>query len=518
MTSLQSFKKVHFIGIGGYGMSALAFILLQQGFKVTGSDIKESDLTKALSKKGAEITFAHEVKNVEGAELIIYSTAIEEENVEFAAAKRQGTSLWHRSELLAALLNSAFGIAVAGAHGKTTTTAMLALLLEKAGLDPTAIIGGVLPAFGSNARLGKSRYLVAEADESDRSFIRYYPKLAIVTGMEADHLEHYNFDYNNLKEAYRTFLAHLKDKGIAVLYAGDKELLKLAKGLTGPVIFYSVEGDEAGEFSEEEKLKTREEEGEEKREEKDKEEGREKGATSAHRAAHSSLEASVKPFKEHYEARHLKLNANSSTFDLYYNQTLIAPNITVGAPGRHNISNATAALAAAAALKIDPAQCAAALLNFHGAGRRHEVLGEALGVVVVDDYAHHPTEIKAALAAAALSGRRVLCLFQPHRYSRTAAFFEEFARAFTDADRLYLHQVYPAGEVPLAGASASALAQRISALYPELALLQDDDILALEKAIIKEARPKDLIITMGAGDVTHAARRLLARLKEKEQA
>ena len=229
-------KQVHFIGIGGYGMSALAQILLQKGFQVSGSDLKESPLTESLAVQGATIQFGHSAANLGTADLVVYSTAVPADNPELAAARQRNILLWHRSELLADLLNSSFGIAIAGAHGKTTTTAMAGLLLEAGGLDPTVIIGGVLPAYGSNARLGSSRYLVAEADESDSSFTRYYPRVALITGMEPDHLEHYNNDYHSLQQAYSTFLAHLPPEGTAILCATDSDLCALGSRLSAKVV------------------------------------------------------------------------------------------------------------------------------------------------------------------------------------------------------------------------------------------------------------------------------------------
>ena len=480
MSLPQQYKHVHFVGIGGYGMSALAFILLDQGYPVSGSDIKESPLTKALSEQGAVVYIGHDANNLGTADLVIYSTAIAAGNPELDEARRRGLPLWHRSELLAALLNSAYGIAVAGAHGKTTTTAMVALLLEQGGLDPTAIIGGVFSAFGSNARSGGSRYLVAEADESDSSFTRYFPQLAVVTGIEADHLEHYNNNYTLLQQAYRTFLSHLDREGIAVLCADDPALVQLSGELSCRLSWYSTEAGraEGGEYSQ-----------------TDSSDNNEQSAA-------------------HFRAVNLRLDTASSTFDLYRGSVQLASDITVGAPGRHNISNATAALAVAANLGLDVASCASVLANFHGVGRRFELIGEVNGITVIDDYAHHPTEVKATLEAAALSGRRVISLFQPHRYSRTKNLFEQFAAAFDQADRLYLHAVYPAGEKPLPGASAAALAGRIRELNPKLPVFQDDEISALETAIAADAKPGDLIITMGAGDVTYAAPRILALLKK----
>jgi UDP-N-acetylmuramate--alanine ligase len=545
---LANIKEVHFVGIGGYGMSALALILLKQGCSVSGSDIKESPLTTALTEQGATVMIGHRPENLGSAGLVIYSTAIAGGNPELDEAARRGLPLWHRSELLAALLNSAHGIAIAGAHGKTTTTAMVAQLLEAGGLDPTAVIGGVSPAFGSNARLGSGPYLVAEADESDSSFTRYYPRLALVTGIEPDHLEHYDNDYNRLQQAYVKFLSHLPADGIAVLCADDAALRLIGADLSCRVVYYSAAEPpaEAAEsvtnYSCESCLL---------------ENGKQPSSSPAqpsvpeltpnHESAlaandhfmsklwpghnllpnqastpgtYPALNPDTSPYhaaiSAEYKAANVRLEANSSKFDLTHKGTVLASDITLGVPGRHNVSNAVGALATAACLGLNPSACAPALAAFHGVGRRFELIGEVRGITVIDDYAHHPTEVKATLEAAAISGRRLICLFQPHRYSRTAAFFEEFASAFKKASHLLLHSVYPAGETPLPGSDAEALAARIRELSA-MPVTQNDNITALEEEAARLARPGDLIITMGAGDITYSAPRILEVLKNKEK-
>ena len=460
-------KHVHFIGIGGYGMSALALILLQQDYTVSGSDLKKSPLTETLTAAGATVTIGHDPANLGPAKMVVYSTAVPAENPELAAARELGLTIWHRSELLAALLNNSYGIAIAGAHGKTTTTAMAALLLEAGGLDPTAVIGGILPAYGSNARLGQSDYLVAEADESDSSFTRYYPKLALVTGIEADHLEHYNHDYTALKQAYITFLSNLPSDGTAILCADDYALVSLSRQLACRHIFYSLTG-----------------------------------------------RTGTIPG---YYAANIKISGRTSTFDLYNQGSPVATGVTLNVPGSHNISNAVGALALAATLGLDPAVCAPALTAFTGVDRRFEIIGTARDVTVVDDYAHHPTEVRATLEAARPTANRVLCLFQPHRYSRTAALLEEFSRAFKDSDLLFLHSVYSAGESPLPGATSEALAALIRS-HGGTIVYYNEDIYILEEELVKKARPGDLIITMGAGDVTKSAPRILELLHRQDQA
>lgn len=462
-------------------MSALAQVLLKKGYCVSGSDLKESALTATLVAAGAKLMIGHHPQNLHSADLVIYSTAIAPDNPELQEAASRKLPLWHRSELLAALLNNSYGIAIAGAHGKTTTTAMVALLLEAAGLDPTAIVGGVVPAYGSNARIGTSPYLVAEADESDSSFTRYYPRIALVTGIEADHLEHYANDYNRLKEAYREFLSHLPlEKGIAVICADDPELVELSKEISCSKIYYSANSLRKSDRTGNDHF--------------------------------SKLTADNHP--PDYYAVDIRLKPDSSTFAFCYRGQPLLPEVTLAVPGLHNVSNALGALALASALNLDLKKCAHALAYFTGAGRRFELIGEVNDIKVIDDYAHHPTEIRATLKAARLSGRRVLSLFQPHRYSRTASLFSDFAAAFSDADRVYLHEIYPAGEAPLPGISGKALAAAISK-ESGLPVFFNPNIAALENQVTLDAQPGDLIITMGAGDFTYSAPRILMLLKVK---
>ncbi len=458
----KNIMAVHFIGIGGYGMSALAQVLLQLGYRVTGSDIKESSITRRLVEQGAAVILGHHRDNVDSCGLVIYSTAIPDDNPELQEARERGLPIWHRSELLADLLNERYGIAVAGTHGKTTTTTMIALLLEQGGLDPTAVIGGVVASFNGNARLGKSRYLVAEACESDHSFVRYYPRIAVVTNLEPDHLEHYQGDFSRLREAYDAFLENLHPDGCAVICLDDPYLCKLAPRLDRKVVTYGLEG-----------------------------------------AAES---------KADYTGCRVNLDGWQSTFVLYYHGRPVTSEITLPVPGRHNVSNAVGALAVAAQLGLDLEQCAAALRNFRGAGRRFEIIGEAGGVTVVDDYAHHPTEVRVTLEAARASGRRICCIFQPHRFTRTKYFFEEFAHAFDDADLVLLHRIYSAGEKPIEGISSEALARRINEARG-IPVYARDSMDELVHMAVDFVRPGDMILTMGAGDISRLAYTLLEHLQ-----
>ncbi len=560
MSLPEKSRAVHFVGIGGYGMSALALVLLEKGYRVSGSDLKESSLTAGLKTRGATVFTGHRAENVGEAEVVIYSTAVPPGNAEILEAKKRGLSLWHRSELLAALLNSAYGIAIAGAHGKTTTTAMTALLLEEGGYDPTAIVGGVVPRYGGNARVGSSRYLVAEADESDSSFLRYYPQLALVTGMEADHLEHYDHDYARLARAYRTFLSHVPTSGTAILCADDAGLCELGRELTCRVVYYgtgrktginwntenakNIDGLQAphsiqstqisqsaqvtqgmqgmpgtkssqGSLGSQGSLDSQDSLGSESY----------LGTLGSHssqssQGVQSSQSAQSSKVKPYYHADRISLQGRSASFDFCRDGKLLASGITLGAPGLHNVANAVGALAATTELGGDPARCAGALAGFSGAGRRFEEIGVVDGVTVIDDYAHHPTEVRATLEAAQGAGRSVICLFQPHRYTRTAAFFEQFAAAFDRARLVLLHSVYSAGEEPIEGADGEALAARMrrvgQAQAGQTEVYYHDDLSVLEEKAVAAAKPGDLIITMGAGDVTLAAPRIVERLERKK--
>ncbi len=452
--ALPQVERVHFIGIGGYGMSALAEVLQQMGYRVTGSDLNDSKLIQRLAEQGAVVKLSHHPENIGNSELVVHSTAIPPDNVELVEARRRGITVWHRSELLAALLNNRYGIAVAGTHGKTTVSTMIALLLEAGGLDPTALIGGEVSSFGSNARYGHSKYLVAEACESDHSFLRYRPQMAVVTNVEADHLEHYQNDFGLMQKAYRSFLENLPADGCAVLCADDPILRTLAFRLDRRVVTYSADGQAAD-----------------------------------------------------YSGHEIVFNGTGAIFNLYLKGGLCLENITLQVPGRHNINNALAALAVAAELGLDLKRCTGALREFQGTRRRFEIIGRVNGVTIVDDYAHHPTELRVTLEAAKAAAGRVCCIFQPHRYSRTAYFFDEFAASFSDAELVLLHRIYSAGEEPVEGVSAAALARRIGEVRGE-EIYSSEDMAELGKRALAWARPGDMIVVMGAGDITALAHRL----------
>ncbi|RJX28266.1 MAG: UDP-N-acetylmuramate--L-alanine ligase [Dethiobacter sp.] len=453
---LKGISKVHFIGIGGYGMSALAYILLQAGYDIRGSDLKPSGLTELLEKEGSKIYIGHRAEQLGDAQLVVYSTAIPSHNPEIESAREKGIPLWHRSELLAAILNEGCGIAIAGTHGKTTTTAMVSLVMEKGGLDPTAVIGGEVSFFQGNARLGNSKYVVAEACESDHSFLRYRPYLAVVTNIEADHLEHYNGDFAGLVETYGDFINNVDKNGMAILCGDDPILQDLRPRLRPPLMSYGFSG--------------------------------------------------------HVDIRgeKVRLEKLGSRFQVYFRNKCLGE-IVLKVPGKHNILNALAAAGVALYLGIDFSFVQEALSVFEGAKRRFEIIGEREGIMIVDDYAHHPTEIKVTLQAARQSGRRLICVFQPHRYTRTNFLWNDFVEAFDSADVILLNDIYSAGEEPIPKVTSQRLAQEIKDRgHNQVHVIKDKE--ELVQSLEKIAKRGDLILTMGAGDIWQVGRKFLERV------
>jgi len=441
-------------------MSALAKILHKMNYIVTGSDLNESKITKRLGEMGVEIFYYHSPENIEDADLVVYSTAIPESNPEIHAAKENNIILWHRSELLAYLINTKYGIAVAGTHGKTTTTAMISLILEKAGLDPTAVIGGELTDFDGNAKLGESDYLVAEACESDHSFLRYKPFLAVVTNVEADHLEYYDGSFDKIKETYINFLKNIKDEGIALLCGDDSSLQEIKKQYSLGCVTYGI------------------------KEQSD------------------------------YMAGDIQLKNRGSVFNVYYKGEKLSE-IELGVPGEYNIYNALAAIAVARQLGIDFHKIKDILRNFKGAQRRFQIVGEAEGITIVDDYAHHPTEIKETLKAAKSSdSKRIIAVFQPHRYSRTYYLFNDFVKSFSHADLVIITPIYSAGEESIEGISSDILVERIREE-------EDREVILLETRQIRDylykiLQPGDMVITMGAGDIWKVSYELAEKIAKVE--
>ncbi|QNO14544.1 UDP-N-acetylmuramate--L-alanine ligase [Alkalicella caledoniensis] len=447
---MEGINKFHLIGIGGYGMSAIAKILLEKGYQVSGSDLNKSSIVERLINKGAKIYLGHSKENIQDTEAIIYSTAIPDSNPELAEARAKGLKIYHRSEMLAVLLNQGYGIAIAGAHGKTTTTSMTSLILEQGGKDPTALIGGELSNFEGNARLGKSNIVVAEACESDHSFLRYNPDIALITNIEADHLEHYDGSFEKLLDTYHDFLKNLEEDGSAVVYYDDENIKEvLNRGFDKNLVTYGL--------------------------------------------ADTNM----------YYPKNIVLKEMGSTFDLYKEGKLLGQ-IELAVPGEHNILNALGATVVGLLNGVDIEDVNKALKSFVGAKRRFQVIHNN-EVLVVDDYAHHPTEIKATLKAAKKVGMgRVIAIFQPQRYTRTKFFIEEFAQSFDDAQKAILADIYTAGEEPIEGVTSKILVEKIKAYGHKEAIYMgpQEDILDYLK---KEVQPNDLVITMGAGDIYKVA-------------
>ncbi len=445
-------------------MSGLALVLLKTGYTVTGSDARHNERIARLEQAGATVHIGHDPAYVHGADAVVYTTDLPADNPELVAARHSGIRTLHRSELLATFVNRQAGVAVTGTHGKTTTTSMVALLLAEGGLDPTAIIGGDLEQFAGNARVGQGPHVVAEADESDGSFLRYYPSVAVVTNLEPEHLEHYNHRFDNVLAAFRQFLGQVKSDGLVVACVDDPHVLALARELLGRpavprVVFYGL------------------------------------GAGAA------------------WTARDIRPLVGGTAFTVVRGGVPLGE-VRLAVPGRHNVLNALAAIAVADHLGVGFAAVTRALSGFHGAKRRFQVIAEQGGVTVVDDYAHHPTEIRATLQAAreALTARggpgRVVAVFQPQRYTRTANLLNEFTTCFTDADLLVLTEIYsPAGEQPIPGVSSTVLAGRIEAQEGRPVHLVSDQQ-EITRFLLAQVQPGDLVLTMGAGDIWQVARAL----------
>jgi UDP-N-acetylmuramate--alanine ligase len=460
-------QHAHFIGIGGIGMSGIAEILLNLGMKVSGSDLKRSAVTDRLAALGATIYEGHDAANVAGATVVVTSSAVNAKNPEVLEAHARRIPVIHRGEMLAELMRIKYGIAIAGMHGKTTTTSMVAAVLSAGGLDPTVVVGGRVDALGSNARLGASQYLVAEADESDRSFLKLSPILAVVTNLDREHMDCYH-DMADVERAFIEFVDRVPFYG-AVTACIDNELLKgILPRVRRRVFTYGVaaEADFRLEIL---------------------------GAAQA-----PGQGTSFSRFQVHTSAGPL------GPFELHV-------------PGRHNVLNATAAVAIARQLEVSPQKIAEGLKNFRGVDRRFQQRGQARGVIVVDDYGHHPTEIRATLEAArasicasgrASSGGKVHVVFQPHRFSRTLDLLEQFGGAFRDADTVIVLPIYAASEEPIPGVTAERLAERIQG--PKVAFAPD--FAAAVQTVAAAAHEGDLILTLGAGSVSQLAPQILAAL------
>ena len=473
-------QHAHFIGIGGIGMSGIAEIMLNLGMKVSGSDLKRSAVTDRLAALGATIYEGHNAANVAGATVVVTSSAVNAKNPEVIEAHARKIPVIQRAEMLAELMRLKYGIAIAGMHGKTTTTSMVAAVLSAGGLDPTVVVGGRVDAMGSNARLGGSQYLVAEADESDRSFLKLSPILAVVTNLDREHMDCYH-DMADVERAFVDFIDRVPFYG-AVTACIDNALLKgILPRVRRRVFTYGVAAEADFRL---EVLDAAQTPGS----------GSEQGSSFSRFLVHTAA-GPLGPFELHV-------------------------------PGRHNVLNATAAVAIARQLEVPPAKIAEGLAHFRGVDRRFQQRGQARGVTVVDDYGHHPTEIRATLEAARASmsalgpvlgpvsgpvlGRgKIHVVFQPHRFSRTLDLLDEFSGAFKDADTVVVLPIYAASEEPIPGVTAERLAELIQGPRVEYA----PDFAAAVAAVTAPARPGDLILTLGAGSVSQLAPQILAALE-----
>jgi len=449
-------RKLHFTGIGGIGMSGIAELLLNLGCRVSGSDLKPGPVIDRLRALGGEIHIGHSADHVHGADVVIVSSAVRPDNPEVAEARRRQIPVIPRAEMLAEMMRLKYGIAVAGAHGKTTTTSMIATVLVGGGLDPTAVIGGRLNAFGSNAKLGQGEFLVAEADESDGSFLKLSPTIAVITNIDREHMDYYA-DINEIRSAFADFANKIPFYGAAIVCVDDHNVRTILPRLERRVVTYGFD-----------------------------------------------RQADV--FASRLEFH----GFGSSCLVSHRGNTL--GTLRLGVPGRHGALNALAAVATAIELDISFEKTADALAGFHNADRRFQIRGEKDGVLVVDDYGHHPTEIAATLNAARQGGgRRIVAVFQPHRYSRLRALEEEFSRAFNDADVLITLPVYAAGEEAIPGVDALRLVELIKrAGHSHVEYASDFD--AALRFLYDGTREGDLVLTLGAGDVWKTGEAFLNRV------
>ncbi|ABC83538.1 UDP-N-acetylmuramate--L-alanine ligase [Anaeromyxobacter dehalogenans] len=448
--------KIHFVGVGGIGMSGIAEVLLNLGYTVSGSDLRESETTRRLAGLGGHISYGHAAENVLQVDVVVISSAVKRDNPEVLEARRRKIPVIPRAEMLAELMRLKYGVAIAGSHGKTTTTSMAAHLLAHAGLDPTAVVGGKVNAFGSNAKLGKGDYMVVEADESDGSFLRIPPTIAIVTNIDPEHLDHWKTP-DALRRGFVDFVNRVPFYGLAILCIDHPTVQSILPDVEKRVVTYGE----------------------------------------SHQAD--------------YRAEAIELSGHAVRFDAFRRDEALG-RFEVAMVGRHNALNALAVIALGDEMGIPPLVTREALRSFQGVQRRFTVRGEVAGVTVVDDYGHHPAEVKATLQGAREAfKRRVVCLFQPHRYTRTRDLMAEFATAFNDADVLLLTDIYAAGEEPIPGATAANLAEAIRAWgHRDVTVVPRAE---LARAARERIRPGDLVLTLGAGDVTAAGPELLALLE-----
>jgi UDP-N-acetylmuramate--alanine ligase len=454
-------RRIHFVGVGGIGMSGIAEVLLNLGHTVSGSDLKESSTTRRLAELGAVIHFGHHAENVAQADVVVVSSAVNPDNVEIETARRAFIPVIPRAEMLAELMRLKYSVAVAGSHGKTTTTSLVATILGEAGLDPTMVIGGKLDSIGSNARLGSGEFLVAEADESDGSFLMLSPTIAVVTNIDLEHLDYYR-DLDHLKQTFLTFMNRVPFYGAAVICLDDPNVQSLIPDLRKHYLTYGL-----------------------------------------------SAQADI-------QASDLVMEPWNSRFTLTVKGENLGQ-LEIRIPGRHNVLNSLAAVGAALELQIPFAAIRTGLNKAVGLHRRLQRKGEVGGVTVIDDYGHHPTEIQATLSALRLCypDRRLVVLFQPHRYSRTKALFEEFSSAFNQADRLILTEIYPAGEAPIEGVTGQSLADSVRRHGHHNSDYEPDPA-QLAPRVRSELAEGDVVLTLGAGNIWRAGEEILRLLGDEK--
>jgi UDP-N-acetylmuramate--alanine ligase len=461
---LGKIRRIHFIGIGGIGMSGIAEVLLNLGFQVSGSDLKATPITDRLVSLGARVFEGHQASNASAAQVVVVSSAVPADNPEILEAQGRQIPVIPRAEMLAELMRLKFNVAVAGAHGKTTVTSMIAVMLAEAKLDPTAVIGGRLDVFGSSARLGKSDLMVVEADESDRSFLYLLPSIAVVTNIDREHLDHYR-DLEEITAAFVSFMNKVPFYG-AVVACFDRpwreRMEKILPQLRRRAVTYGLDPG-------------------------------------------ADILGGI-----------LELTPSGSMFDAVVKGKTLGP-FSIRVPGRHNVQNALAAVAVGLELDVPPEQIREGLERFRGADRRFQIKAELDGITIVDDYGHHPTEIRATLDAARLRGaRRIIPIFQPHRYTRTKFLLDELAGCFAGCDRVYVLDIYPASEAPIPGVTSARLVERMRELGTSDARYAASDQLVIDE-VQDEARPGDLIMTIGAGSVWKIGEALAEELKKRSQ-
>jgi len=449
-------KKMHFIGIGGIGMSGIAEILINLGYEVSGSDLKSSEQTKRLESLGAKVFLGHFPSNITDYHVVVTSSAIDLSNPEIIEAKKRNIPIIHRSEMLAELVRLKHGIGVAGTHGKTTTSSMLASVLSDGGMNPTAVIGGKVFNFGSNARAGEGQYIVFEADESDGSFLKLLPSIAIVTNIDADHLDHYKY-FEAVKDAFLTYINNIPFYGYSVLCTDDNVIKDLLPRIDRPYYTYGF-NDEAD-----------------------------------------------------FTAHNVRMENGKTCFTCNYKKKPVGDFI-LSQLGNHNVLNSLSVIAVALELGLKYEEIRDGLKNFEGVGRRLEKIGEKNGILVMDDYGHHPTEIRATLSALKNLGRRIVVIFQPHRYTRTELLWDDFGQSFAHADEVFMADIYPAGEDPIDGVSTELICGSVKKHENREAVLirKFEDI---APAVVKVLKKGDVVITLGAGDIHKAGPMILDLIK-----